>query len=132
MHAVLVDTGPLYALSISSDQYHQRARKTMDQIQRENMAVIVPYPTLMETYSLLLRCVSPVTAHHWLEEIQEQVSIITPTGPDFEAATHLATRYENQVITLFDALLAVLSGEFTLPVWTFDHHFDILQVEVWR
>lgn len=132
MHAVLVDTGPLYALSVSSDQYHQRARKVMDQIQREGVAVIVPYPTLMETYSLLLRRVSPFTAHRWLEEVQERVSIITPTALDFEAAIQLATRYKNQVITMFDALLAVLSSELTLPVWTFDHHFDILQVEVWR
>lgn len=104
----------------------------MDQIQREDVAVIVPYPTLMETYSLLLRRVSPFTVHRWLEEVQERVSIITPTTLDLEAAIHLAIRYKNQVITMFDALLAVLSSELTLPVWTFDHHFDILQVEVWR
>ena len=42
------------------------------------------------------------------------------------------THYPDQPITLFDALLAVMSERFDLPVWTFDHHFDVMRVAVWR
>jgi hypothetical protein len=30
------------------------------------------------------------------------------------------------------ALTAVLSEELDLPVWTYDHHFDVMASYVWR
>lgn len=41
-------------------------------------------------------------------------------------------RYPDQSITLFDAILAVLSDRLALPIWTFDHHFDVMGSDVWR
>jgi predicted nucleic acid-binding protein len=60
------------------------------------------------------------------------LGLLNPTRDDYVAAAALAARYQNHAITLFDGLLAVLSDRLTAPVWTFDHHFDLLRVDVWR
>jgi predicted nucleic acid-binding protein len=130
--AVLADTGPIYALSMASDQHHERAREAMRRIRRERIDVIAPYPIMMEAYSLLLRRTSPNIAHRWLDDVRAGVSWIAPTRRDHEAAADLVSRYEDQAITLFDALLATLSRELGLRVWTFDHHFHVMDVEVWE
>jgi predicted nucleic acid-binding protein len=44
----------------------------------------------------------------------------------------LIDRFPGRRITLTDAVLATMSPRLRLPVWTYDHHFDIMQVEVWR
>jgi hypothetical protein len=31
-----------------------------------------------------------------------------------------------------DRALAAMSVPLAAPVWTFDHHFDVMSVEVWR
>lgn len=41
-------------------------------------------------------------------------------------------RFPDQRITLCDAVTAVLSKRLILPVWTYDYHFDVMQVPVWR
>lgn len=131
MNAVLPDTGPLYAATVASDQYHQRAQREAARL-GSGTRVIIAYPILMETYSLLLRRLTPAVGHAWLAQMRERADLIAPTTADYATATDLVRRYPDQDLSLFDALLAVLSKRFATPVWTFDHHFDTLQVEVWR
>ncbi|HET9212282.1 MAG TPA: hypothetical protein VFR03_17895 [Thermoanaerobaculia bacterium] len=57
---------------------------------------------------------------------------MNPVEEDYLEALHLLSFYPDQDITLCDGVLAVLSSQFELPVWTFDHHFDVMQVQVWR
>ena len=52
--AVIADTTPLYALVDSSDQYHQKATHELSIIQQFNIQVIIPYPIVLESYSLVL------------------------------------------------------------------------------
>jgi predicted nucleic acid-binding protein len=131
VRAVLVDTGPLYALFIPSDQHHQAAHSSLEQLQLASFTLLVPYPIVMETFSLLLRRIAASEAQRWLKEISEQVSILTPTDTDNKAALQRAIRYADQPVTLFDALLATLSTELSVPVWTNDKHFDVMKSEVW-
>jgi hypothetical protein len=57
---------------------------------------------------------------------------VNPAAEDYlNAATRLAT-FTDQSITLFDAVLAVLSARLELQVWTYDHHFDVMRASVWR
>jgi predicted nucleic acid-binding protein len=47
-------------------------------------------------------------------------------------AVQYIQRYSDQPITLADGVLAVLSQRLSLPVWTFDHHFDVMRANRWR
>ena len=49
-----------------------------------------------------------------------------------EAAASRLAALPDQPITMFDAVLAELAEHLGLPVWTYDHHFDVMEVPVWR
>jgi hypothetical protein len=38
----------------------------------------------------------------------------------------------DQPITLFDAAVATLAARLQIEVWTYDHHFDVMNASVWR
>lgn len=54
MKAVLADTAPLYAAVAPDNQYHARSQTDLEQLDRDNLAIIVPYPVYLEAYSLVL------------------------------------------------------------------------------
>ena len=130
--AVLVDTGPLYAAVDPDDQYHARAQQELNALTEKQYAVILAYPMLIEAYTLILYRLGRLTAHRWLEEVLTGTALINPTPDDYRAAFAKAGAYPDQSITLFDATLAVLAGRLAIPVWTYDHHFDVMRVTVWR
>jgi predicted nucleic acid-binding protein len=71
-HAVLADTGPLYASVDPDDQYHGRARQEGERLATEGYAVVIPYPTLFESYSLVLQRMGVRTAYTFLTELRER------------------------------------------------------------
>ena len=58
--------------------------------------------------------------------------LVNPEADDYLAAAALLSRYPDQRITLADAVVATLSRRLGLPVWTYDHHFDVMGSSVWR
>lgn len=132
MRAILVDTGPLYAAAIASDQYHARAQEELTRINRTALPVFALYPIVAEAYSLVLRRVTPPTAHAWVDDLLERVNLLNPTAEDYHEAVRLVQRYKDQELSLFDALLAVVSDQLDVAVWTFDSDFDTMRVPVWR
>jgi len=130
--AVLADAGPLFAASDDRDQYHDRARRELERLAREQRPIIFPHPLLGECYTLFLRHHPVLLAQTWLAEIQQSVFLAAPEQEDYEDALRRAVRYRDQPISWFDAILAAMSERLRLPVRTFDHHFDVMGVEVWR
>jgi predicted nucleic acid-binding protein len=130
--AVLVDTGPLYALSDPSDQYHRRAREEMKRLEEEGLLVAVAYPTIGEAYTLVLRRLGSRYARGWLQNLLDGAILITPDADDYQKAFLRILKYPDQAITLFDALTAVLSDKLNQSVWTYDHHFDLMRVARWN
>lgn len=130
--AVLADTGPLYAALDPSDDNHERAQEDIERLNSEGFGVTVAYPTLCECYSLVLHKLGIQAAHGWLAEVWDLASLVNPMPEDFEEAAVLLRGYEDQALSLFDAVMAALSYRLGLPVWTYDHHFDIVRAEVWR
>lgn len=130
--AVLADTGPLYAAIAPRDEHYERARRELDGLAAAGWAVAVTEPTVCETYTLVLRRLGIAVAHRWLDELTAGASLLAPTAEDYHTARTVVARYPDQHLTLFDALVAAVGIRTALPVWTYDHHFDILRVPVWR
>lgn len=131
-NAVLADTGPLYAALDPRDDRFQQAREDIERLNSERLSVAVSIPVLCEGYSLILYRLGIKRAQTWLEEIRSQASMVNPSNQDYEEAADLISGYPDQRLSMFDAVTAILGERLELPVWTYDHHFDILRVEVWR
>jgi predicted nucleic acid-binding protein len=130
--AVLADTGPLYAAVDPDDQYYPRAQQELSELQRRQLTVMLAYPTVSEAYALVLYRLGRSTARSWLHEILKGATLINPTPEDYRMAVSKLDAYPDQSITLFDAALAALSKRLSVPVWTYDHHFDVMRAAVWR
>jgi predicted nucleic acid-binding protein len=107
--AVLADTGPLYALANPDDQYHDRAKNELFVIQNEGRQILVLYPTLMEGYTLISRYLGLNFAHAWLDSINTGTSLLNPLAEDYTESMVMIQKYDDQDITLFDAVAAVIS-----------------------
>ena len=130
--AVIADTGPLFAAVDPQDRYHRRAREEAQRLVEDGLEVLVAYPTALESYTLLLYKLGADSAFRWLNEIFAGASLVNPTVQDYRDAAAKVLRYPDQRISLFDATVAVLASRLKLSVWTYDHHFDLMRVQVWR
>ena len=129
---MLADTGPLYAALDPSDDNHDRARADIELLNADGIGIMVAYTTLCECYSVILCKLGIGAAHGWLREVGDHASLINPIPNDFERASDLLHGYQDQALSMFDAVTASLGRRLGLPVWTYDHHFDVVRVEVWR
>ena len=129
---MLADTGPLYAAVDLNDQYHRRAQPELTELAEARLDIIIAYPTLFETYTLVLYRLGIRTSLSWLREIQTGSTLVAPTVEDYHAAGQKLLKVPDQSITLFDALVSVLAARAKIPVWTYDHHFEVMRSRVWR
>jgi predicted nucleic acid-binding protein len=129
---VLADTGPLYAARDRDDSHHRRSQDELGRLRSRNLKVVVPYPALLESYTLVMRELGIREAHGFLNEVVHGSIFENATAEDYRKATSRVFRYADQDITLVDAVIAEMSDRLAAPVWTFDHHFDVMTVAVWR
>ena len=129
--AVLADTGPLYAAADPDDAHHKRAHQELQRLAREQYEVLVAYPTLLEAYTLVLFRLGRNAASHWLSDMSS-AALLNPNAEDYKQAGSRVQSLADQPITLFDATVASLAARLGFEVWTYDHHFDLMRVGVWR
>ena len=132
MRQVLADTGPLYALVDPDDRLHARARREAEALASTKLVPVVATPVLAEAHNLVLQRLGGSAALGWLRDVTTGAGLVNPKTEDFLAAAARLRRYDDQPISLTDAVLAELSARLGMPVWTFDHHFDLLRAAVWR
>lgn len=125
-------TGPLYAAIDPDDQYHQRSQRELERLSQEKLAVIVPYSVYLETHKLVLQWLGIRQAIAFADDLRFKANLLNPLPEDYQAAVKLIIRFLDQQITLFDAVTAVLAAQMNVSVWTYDYHFDVMQVSVWR
>jgi len=94
--------------------------------------LVIAYPTLLESYTLLLYRLGRPTAQKWLNEVLMGAAFVNPTPEDYRDAAKKVLAFTDQEITLFDATVAVLADRLAFRVWTYDHHFDVMCAAVWR
>jgi predicted nucleic acid-binding protein len=70
-------------------------------------------------------------ASDWLTDMAD-AALVNPTPEDYRQALARIAALADQPITLFDATVAALATRLKLEVWTYDHHFDVMRVGVWR
>ena len=129
---MLADTGPLYAAWDRDDTHHERSQRDQDRLKGRNLKVVVPYPALLESYSLVMRKLGNMKAHEFLTQVVSTAILENATTEDYQEAFVTVLPYRDQDITLFDAVIAEMSVRLEAPVWTYDHHFDMLGADVWR
>lgn len=128
----MADMGPLYATFDPSDAEHERAQGDIERLNLEGLRVTVTHSTLCEAYSLILYKLGIARAHSWLREVQGYTALLNPSPEDYRQAAERVLGYGDQELSIFDAVAAVVSERLSVPVWTYDHHFDVMRVEVWR
>jgi predicted nucleic acid-binding protein len=128
---VLADTGPLYAAVDPHDARHKQAIEELRKLAREKRDVVVAYPILLEAYTMVLHRLGRDTASDWLADIAD-AALVNPTPEDYRQAAARIGAHADQSITLFDATVAALAMRLGLEVWTYDYHFDVMRVSVWR
>jgi predicted nucleic acid-binding protein len=94
--------------------------------------VFIAYPTLFEAYTLILFRLGKRSASRWLMEVSKGGILINPEPADHQRAIARLQSFPDQPITLFDSLVAELAMRLRAEVWTFDHHFDVMRMPVWR
>lgn len=129
---VLADTGPLYAARDPDDEQHERSQRELKRLRLQNLKVVVPYATLLESYTLVMRELGIRKAHEFLDETVRGSFFENATSEDYRKASLRVLRYKDQDITLVDAVIAEIADRLASPVWTFDHHFDVMGAKVWR
>jgi predicted nucleic acid-binding protein len=131
IRAVLADSGPLYAVADEGDQHHQQALRQWQELDRVGVSVLVPYPILLEAHRLVLYRLGTKAALAWLVEALD-APLMNTTPEDYTQALAIMRSLADQPISLVDATVAALSRRLRLDVWTYDHHFDVMRVGVWR
>ncbi len=130
--SVLADTGPLYAAVDPDDALHERSQRELKRLIRERRRVVVPYPTLLETYTLVVYRSGVHTALGWLNDIVAGAALANPTAEDYREAVAKVLAFADQPITLVDAALAILASRLGKAIWTYDHYCDLMRTNVWR
>lgn len=128
---VLTDTGPLYAALDHDDEYHHRAQKALAQLALAGRQVVVLFPTLMEGHRLILSRFGSIVANEWIRELRGRASQMLPQDDEWVIAAELIGAYPDQPLTFHDVLLATVSKRTGFPVWSYDHHMDVLGVSRW-
>jgi len=131
IRAVLADTGPLFAANDFADMHHERALRELKELARDRREVLIPYPILLEAYSLLLFKLGTSAALAWLAELAD-ASFVNLTPEDYARGFFTVRSLADQRITLVDATVAALASRLGVEVWTYDHHFDVMRVPVWH
>jgi predicted nucleic acid-binding protein len=129
--AVLADAGPLYAAVDPHDAHHKRARLELQQLSRRSFEVMICFPTLLEAYSLVRSRLGPVVALRWLAEMSD-AALVNPGPEDYRQAIDRLHAFSDQSISLFDSTVAILASRMGVQVWTYDQHFEVMRIPVWR
>ena len=98
IHAVLADTGPLYAAVDPEDAHHARALQELQRLASDRWEVVILYSTLLEAYSLILFRLGRDAASDWLTDMANS-ALVSPMPEDYRQAAARIRELPDQPIT---------------------------------
>ncbi len=122
----------MYAATDSTDSRHERSLQEQTQLEAQSLRAVVSYATLQEAHGLVLRKLGPSQAQTFLRDLLRTTVFVVPIEEDHKKAVGRVLRYPDQDISMADAVNAEIADRLQVPVWTYDHHFDIMGSRVWR
>lgn len=129
---ILADAGPLYAAVDPDDRYQGRARRELEALRHQDITVAVAYPTLAESYTLVLHRLGSRRAVAFGNELAAGASLLNPSPEDFGQALVRLAAHRDIRASLFDGLVIILAERLGLEVWTYDKHFHAFGARVWQ
>jgi hypothetical protein len=96
-HAVLADTGPLYAADDKGETHHRRALKQIEELADDGWHILLPYPMLLEAYSPVLSRPGGQAALAWLDQ-SSAAFLVNPRADDY---AQRSPSYERWLIRKF-------------------------------
>lgn len=126
--AILVDTGPLYALADRTDARHNEAEACLHEITRQRFPLFANNLTIAECHRRILQNRGIERGLEFLASIHDGSVNIVWVGPeDAQKARQILERYRDQDISFTDAAsLAVMARLGIIKALSFDWHFDLL------
>lgn len=131
---VILDTGPIYSLLDSKDQWHPQAVQLFEHFEQKGIDVVATYPALLETHRLLLarETVSGPHVHALIEDAFEVFGVMYPLAADADKARTSLRRYNDQRISLTDATVVAMAVREGAQVATFDvRYFELMGAEIY-
>lgn len=132
---LFIDTGAWIALIVSKDQYHQAAAEYYRHLNPATQRISSSH-VISETYTWLryksgfayasrfIATIRQASANDSLTVVQDDIDLI-------ERAEQLLFHYPDQKLSYTDALsMAIIEREKITQVFGFDHHFQLMQCEV--
>jgi predicted nucleic acid-binding protein len=131
MPTILIDTSAIYALLNRLDKRHTIAREFYDHLPGNSNFLVIEY-VLAETMTLLrARHLSHVAAQFRERLLTSRIFTLQYSSPELEQATFQIFRsYTDKDWSYADcALFATAQRLAVQQVFTFDHHFDQMQLQ---
>ena len=126
--AVFYETGPLVALYARSDRWKDQAEDLHALVKAATVRTYTCTAVIYESHARLLHDHGRDCACDFLKEIYSGVhEIVRPTLDDEHRAIELIKKFQDQDLTMVDALCCAIMERYgILRVFTFDHHFSIV------
>lgn len=119
---VVLDAGPVIALTYEADRDHAAARAGFDTLLAGRSRLIIPLPVMFEVYKWLLYEAGAAAAQAALAHMRRALEIVFPTQRDFDdTAALIGALGAGWRGTLEDALVASVAIRLRLPAWTLNY-----------
>lgn len=118
--AVIVDTGPLYALADKDDEHHDIVKRYVSEIHE---ALIVPSPVVPEVCYLLLEYLGAEAEVQFLRSLVNQELLLEHlTTKDIVRAIEILEQYRDARFGMVDAAIMAMAERLKIEVvLTLDH-----------
>lgn len=112
--AILVDTGPLYALADEDDEFHDMVESYVANLQE---ALIVPSPVVPEVCYLLLEYLGAEAEVQFLHSLANREMLLEhPTMKDIERAVEILEKYRDARFGMVDATIMAMAERLKIQV----------------